>query len=202
MDIKSIVGIVILAVSSSTGLLMLFFKTFIKSTVSESIKHQFEVERQKLHEEYERGREDRERKDRFQLAALDARLEAHQRAYSLARKLSNTIHSGQEEKFEIQREFTQFWNERCLYLTKEAREALWVASVLHADYGLYLLIWKEKRQPNAEKELLNAYNKIIHTIDIIEAGVDLEAMSKCFPSINGKRITAFGVEEKEKESKL
>ena len=37
------------------GGLGLFIRTFIKSTVSESIKHQFETERQKMREEFERG---------------------------------------------------------------------------------------------------------------------------------------------------
>lgn len=62
-------------------------------------------------------------KGRHQLrvAALDRRLQAHQEAFTLWRKLLSKVHSEEIGDFVI--ECQDWWNNNCLYLSPEARAA-------------------------------------------------------------------------------
>jgi hypothetical protein len=123
---------VIIAVITTAGLALalirLSLKTFVKSSVQESIKHEFEVQRQQMREEFERQQNALERKDRFRLAALEKRIEAHQRAFALARKMHFNLHNSESEpRRETSRECEAFFDTYAVYLTNEARDAFWKA---------------------------------------------------------------------------
>ena len=61
----------------------------------------------------------------LRLAAVDRRLDAHQRAYTFWRKLIMNINS--ESISDVVLECQEFWNENCFYLSAEARSAFHVA---------------------------------------------------------------------------
>jgi len=64
----------------------------------------------------------RERKDKFRLAALDKRLEAHQEAYTLWIELINLITIISDEKFwNTYNKAKDWWNKNCLYLDDKSK---------------------------------------------------------------------------------
>ena len=62
---------------------------------------------------------EKERKDKFRLAALDKRLEVHQEAYTLWSNLTKAV-SKPEEREKIAHECEEFWKKNCLYLEDKA----------------------------------------------------------------------------------
>lgn len=79
--------------------------------------------------EYQRG------VNQLRLAAMDKRLEAHQQAYGLWRKVIATAFIDAERPAAL-RECDEWWNKNCLYLSKESREAFqrsYSAAFHHAD---------------------------------------------------------------------
>ena len=196
MTLEWVVIIILLGLTA----LGLFIRTFIKSTVSESIKHQFETERQKMREEFEREIHGIDRKDRFRLAALDKRLAAHQEAYKIAVNLYWTTHDKGNIHTNAQNEYSEFWNNNCLYLTQEAREALWQSSISHRDYDIFLKIYHDDpNDPTAKKDLNERFEMISKAPDIIMSAVDRETLAIEPTLPNGKKITAFEIIEEKKD---
>ncbi len=71
--------------------------------------------------------------NQLKLAALDKRLQKHQEAYTLWRKLFFNLR--REEKIgAILEECQTWWDENCLYLGKEARSAFNTAMFLAVDF--------------------------------------------------------------------
>lgn len=60
-------------------------------------------------------------RNRLRLAALEKRLEAHQKAYSLWRKLFHAMYSDQLPTVVV--ECQDWWENNCLYLTDDVRDA-------------------------------------------------------------------------------
>jgi hypothetical protein len=81
----------------------------------EGVKHQYELIREQF-----------KSRSQLRLAAIDQRLETHQKAYSLWRKLLSRVHD-KEMIGEIVYECQQWWSENCLYLEPEPRRAFKVA---------------------------------------------------------------------------
>ena len=103
---------ILLGATLLSNIIVLIVQTLAKSSVEEMIhkkfdeqsqklNHQLEIERLKMREEFEREIHSVDRKDKFKLAALDKRLEAHQRAYSLAIKMIQTLRDTPAQKGEI-----------------------------------------------------------------------------------------------------
>ena len=63
-----------------------------------------------------------DRKHQLRLAAVDRRLDVHQKAYSLWVGLPSKAHKS-EEIWEYSIECQKWWNENCLYLAPRARKA-------------------------------------------------------------------------------
>lgn len=79
--------------------------------------------------------EDRRGKNQLRLAALDRRLEAHQQAYGLWRKVIRTVHH--EDAAQTVFECQEWWDKNCLYLSEEARDAFqrsYSAAFHHTSY--------------------------------------------------------------------
>lgn len=68
----------------------------------------------------------------LRLAALDRRLQAHQEAFTLWRKLLSKVHS--DDVADAAMECQVWWNENCIYLDSEARIAFRTA--YHAAFNL------------------------------------------------------------------
>jgi len=183
-----------------------FLKTSIKSTVEKSIEHQFNIRLESFKQEFTRDLHSIDRKDKYRLAAIDKRLEAHQKAYALARKMGNSIHSDINAKFEFQKEFIEFWDSSCLYLEADVRYKLWVATKLFQDYDLYYQIWRDSKlkkddeQKKNKEQLESVFNNITSIQENIASAVNLTAMADEASRIdNTKIVTAFGIEEIKKK---
>ena len=70
----------------------------------------------------------------MRMASIGKRLEAHQKAYALWRKLATKVH--QQGAAEIIEECQEWWPNNCLYLDKDSREAFydayWTAAEIEA----------------------------------------------------------------------
>jgi len=89
-----------------------------------------------------------ERKHQLRLAAADKRLEAHQRAFALWRKLLHSVHN-EKEIFNVVAECQEWWNNNCLYLSPEAREKFRFAYVCAASHNDYK---KDRSNPELVRE--------------------------------------------------
>jgi hypothetical protein len=81
----------------------------------EEVKHQYNL----IMEQF-KGR------NQLKLAAIDKRLEAHQRAFSLWRELSSSIMTGKNINI-ISKKCEDWWWENCFYLDAESSNAFWDA---------------------------------------------------------------------------
>ena len=70
--------------------------------------------------------EQAKQRHQLSLAALERRLEAHQQAYALWRKLSTAAHD-KEEMDHLATKCEDWWVKNCLYLSIEARQAFFIA---------------------------------------------------------------------------
>ncbi len=61
--------------------------------------------------------------NQLRLAALDRRLEAHQRAFTLCMKLAGMLWTIGQERIDVQRECQDWWIDNCLYLGPKSRKA-------------------------------------------------------------------------------
>lgn len=74
------------------------------------------------------------RQHQLRMAVLEERFRAHQQAYALCRELFHAVHTPRITEVVIKSQ--DWWEQNCLYLDAEAREALWRgirAAALHAD---------------------------------------------------------------------
>jgi len=112
---------------------------------------------------------ERDRQTRLQLAALDKRLEAAQRAYARWRRLCYLL-IDYEALDEIVLECQTWWDDNCLYLTAPARQAFRSA---YLDAKLM----KNLRANRDLKALQENWNHITEAGRIIESSVYLPALS-------------------------
>lgn len=70
----------------------------------------------------------RQQKDLFRLAALDKRLEKHQEAFALWRRLVSSLQS-ETRRGESVAECQAWWEQNCLYLTEEVRKGFYHAFI-------------------------------------------------------------------------
>ncbi len=63
------------------------------------------------------------RKNELRLAALDKRLDAHQKAYSISNMFRNNINV-EDSRGKMINQFDEFWNNYCLYLAPNSRKAI------------------------------------------------------------------------------
>lgn len=195
MNTVTLLGIVIIGLQAAQAILTIVFKN--------SLSHQFNLKLEEFKQDYQREQESRERKDKFRLAAIDERLRAHQKAYSLWSEMIRTIHSNEPEKAPINAKCNDFWNNNCLYLTNESRRMFNEAQIAYADYHMYKYGYQQARgegnKPEidgARKDMMEAFSKVSEMGDSLLKSVDLETMASEPITSNGKIITAEGVEDK------
>ena len=109
------------------------------------------------------------RKQQWALAALDKRLEVHQEAYALWRRVVFAVHK--EKIAEVVIEAENWWNNNCLYLDAASRQAFRVcldAACIHGD----LLEANRGKQGGGERVREN-WAKIMKPGQTLPAGVAL-----------------------------
>lgn len=77
------------------------------------------------------------RRHQLRLAALEKRLDAHQQAYTLWRKLVGVVHK-EEQVNSVVMECQDWWNKHCLYLEADARKAFVHAYLTAGDHHLLI----------------------------------------------------------------
>lgn len=101
----------------------------------------------------------------LRLAALDKRLQAHQEAFELWRRLVPAAH--RDDIGDVVRECERWWNANCLYLSAEAREAF-------SDAYFYAMNHRSHLQIRGNSAELEAnWKKITGAGDVIVRSVDL-----------------------------
>lgn len=117
----------------------------------------------------------------LRLAAVDRRLETHQRAYKLWRELISNVHT--ERISDVVLECQEFWNENCLYLSVEARGAFHVA--MQSALGHQNILSMRGPQKDATLVMQN-WDRIVAAGDAIVRGVQLPSLGDAeFQSLAG-----------------
>lgn len=110
-----------------------------------------------------------ERKHQLRMAAAERRLEAHQQAFALWRKLIVTVHH-ENEIHKIVGECQQWWNNNCLYLS-------YVCAASHKDYV------KDRSNP---KLVTENWANITDAGEAIVKGVELPTLGENEAKIVGE----------------
>lgn len=100
----------------------------------EEVKTQYSSQIQDLIHQNNLLLEQARSKQQLRLAALDKRLQAHQEAFALWRKMISNVHNEQNGK--IVMDCQEWYNNNCLYLDSESREAFisaYGAMSIHPD---------------------------------------------------------------------
>src|SRR4051812_8238761 len=131
----------------------------------ENVRTQYAERLENLAQENRKVLDRVSREHQLRLAALDRRLETHQQAFTLWRKLKSHIYG--ENIGEVVMECQTWWNANCLYLDPDAREAFvraYLAASLHKD----LLAGNTPAEDIKEN-----WEKIEHAGAAIETGASL-----------------------------
>jgi hypothetical protein len=123
-------------------------------------------------------------RSQLRLAAAEKRLEAHQRAFTLWRKLLRHVH--QPEQFKTVQECMIWWEENCIYLSPIARAAL--SDAMWAVH-MHPSLLEDRSNPQPAKDnwnkLMMAGNKIVEAAELPPLG-EREALTpgKPAPDLN------------------
>lgn len=109
-------------------------------------------------------------KHQLRMAALDRRLQTHQEAFELWRKIVSNVHGDDIGKVVI--ECQDWWNKNCLYLTPEAREAFSYSYHCAHMHGGFL---QDQSNPDLVKE---NWKNITDAGDAIVKGAELPPLGE------------------------
>lgn len=76
------------------------------------------------------------RAQQLRLAALERRIDAHQKAYALCNLLYRNWVAQGVARNEVQDEFLQFWDNYCLYLSSSSRDRLRKVFDVYEEFGV------------------------------------------------------------------
>ena len=112
-----------------------------------------------------------DRKHQLRMAAAERRLEAHQQAFSLWRKLVHTVHD-EKEISNVVAECQQWWENNCLYLSPDARKKFRFAYVCAASHRDFV---KDRSNP---KLVTENWSNITDAGEAIVSGVELPTLGE------------------------
>lgn len=108
-------------------------------------------------------------------AALDRRLQAHQEAFNLWRKMISSVHT--EKAMDVSYESQQWWNLNCVYLDAKSRKAFRKAFVALANHADYLSSDDSEAVKENWKDLKGAADPILREAELpplVDEDLDLE----------------------------
>jgi hypothetical protein len=108
----------------------------------------------------------REQRNAFRLAALERRLETHQRAYELWWKLSMMIYQKKETLNDYVGDCLEWWSKNCLYLDPETRKAF-KGGLIRASF------YKQFRDTMTKEDRAKYLADLQSVYEIISRGVEL-----------------------------
>ena len=106
----------------------------------------------------------------LRLAAAEQRIQAHQEAFKLWRKIGANVH--RNEIHGVITECQEWWENKCLYLSPDARKAFYAAYITAVGYRE--LDPKVKREE--WKHIKEAGEVIVRAAELPSLGLDAEAM--------------------------
>lgn len=175
------------------SLLGLYIRTFVKSTVEKSVEHQFDLKLEKFKQDFEDRWKILDRRDKFRLAALDKRLEAHQIAFRLALEMNERLFD--EDRTEMIRKLDEFWANYALYLNDKSRKAFKMGYDYYFMHLILLKAWKISRDEKHEKQLDERFDFLQKLPSLIVEAIDLEAIENEMPAGFAKKINPLGAEK-------
>lgn len=116
------------------------------------------------------------RTDKYNLAAIEKRLEVHQTAYILWFKLINVL-PDDVRKASVVKEANEFWLENCIYLDEGSRSMFKECISLVYTYDIIYNNW---RRTNDDKILKETYEKIKMVGDTILKGIGASPISTIY----------------------
>lgn len=139
----------------------------------------------------DRESREKERLDKFRLAALEKRLEIHQEAFYRWNQMMQLIHKSSEKKSDYLIECQEWYYRNSLYLDDSSRVEFKMCINNVFDYQMYWNNWQQaergtKAYEDANNQLKFIFGRIQNTGEIIAKGVD----------INFKNIKDFDEEDK------
>lgn len=172
-------------------LVRVFLKTLVKSTIEESVKNEFKLERQSREQEFAREMQALSREAQFRVSALEKRMEAHQKAFELAYKMLWTVHASTDARLKVSSEAQSFWRRNALYLTEQGRGAFIEAFNNYQSYDVFHALWRDQPEDKQAKEnLTRAFNSIQELPTQLLRAIDAEASG--LPRVNAEAsITPF-----------
>lgn len=188
MNIEIVILVIIGTAGLAIALIRVYLKSVVQTTVQESIKHGFELHRQQIQQEFEREIKTLEHRDRFRLAALDERLQAHQEAFSLALDMHITLFGEEKIRRGVLSKVDAFWRSKSLYLGNDARREFKSAIDSYYLHEMHNRAYKRNPTDENEKKLEDIFNQILALTDTLAKSVDLDAM--------GKEVLPISAEEK------
>ena len=113
-----------------------------------------------------------ERRHQLRLAALDKRLEVHQKAFSLWREIIKHLHDESDVEINaIVLRCQDWWESNCLYLTPDARKAF---SQAYHSVSLH----RNAVRTNDSKNILKFQDEIMKAANVIVRGVELPTVAE------------------------
>ncbi len=109
------------------------------------------------------------RKQQWALAALEKRLEVHQEAYALWRRIVAEVH--EDKNVEVVVEANKWWNNNCLYLDVASRQAFRDCLSFAWNHKDLLLI--KPRDEETKKTIKESWDTIMKPGQTLPAGVGL-----------------------------
>ncbi len=160
------------------GVIYYFIKNYLPSYISEKAKNLAKtediqkltglVEEVKL--EYQTIIEDRKAKHQLRLAAIDKRLEVHQNAFMLWRKINSTLDT--DSINDVILECNEFWGTQSLYLEAKPRKAFLEAWIAAKNIESY------KKQGIEQKYITKLYERIDYLGQAISEAVELPKLNE------------------------
>jgi hypothetical protein len=135
----------------------------------EKIKQEYSERLQNLAHQNQMILEQGNRQHQLRMAALDKRLEAHQKAYALCHKMIHSVYDREILIAPIVYECQDWWVENSLYLTAEAREGVFDACQRVLFHREMLINGRDQREVFVEEN----WKAINHTLKILVKGVEL-----------------------------
>jgi hypothetical protein len=166
ITLSSYLGTLCFGAVVAGAIVFLFLKSFIPSYLSEKaknlatkedvdvitekiekVKGQYAENLQNLIHQNNLLLEELKGRQQLRLAAVDKRLQAHQEAFSLWRKLVSSVHS--DTAWKVVLECQEWWNSNCIYLGQEARAAFNIAYSCASQHQDFL---KDRSNPQLVKD--------------------------------------------------
>ncbi len=147
--------------------------TFVKKKAEITATKKYTEELHKVSHQNQLLLEKYKNQNSLRMAAIDKRLQVHQEAYALWKELHSSVHT--EEIGGVVMKCQSWWNENCLYLSPESREAFYTASQCAFNHSDLLNV-----PPNMkDKKLIDSnFKNITRAGAIIVSSVELPPLSE------------------------